>query len=226
MRIIIFMGLPYQGKTTAAKLLYGAMCASKKYQNREVKYISTDIERSRVLRECFPRQETFGYSQEEETLAWKSFIGAIFEFINCSPTNSILILDGTFTEWSKLCELFDTLTVNLDMYASQRLPLIIDLVHIGSQYGEKVWKPTELNLLKDDEVRYAWQNRCQYNKALGIASRIDDSVFNRKLQELRATLKVLVPTCKHFMTSYKGLIYFARHFLPHHPQPELIYKLL
>ena len=69
------MGLPYQGKTTAAHQLVTALKSRPDYKNREIKYISTDLCRAKTLREDFPQQHEFLYTKQEETLAWQRFLG-------------------------------------------------------------------------------------------------------------------------------------------------------
>lgn len=226
MRIFVFMGLPYQGKTTASHLLLTALKSHPDYKNREIKYISTDVCRAKTLREDFPHQHEFLYTKQEETLAWQRFLGEITTFLALSPVNSVLVLDGTFTAWSKLCELLDILTLNIDSFASQRLPLIVDFVHIGSQFGERVWKPSDDKLNSNKKVLRAWFSRCSYNEALGIAARVPDDVFNAKVEELKMTLNTMIPMLRKFMKDYYGLIYFARHFLKHHPNISEINKII
>lgn len=226
MRIFMFMGLPYQGKSTAAKTLKALLQNHSDYKDRDVKIISTDLARSQTLRDLYPDQKEFKYSKREETLAWKHFLCQIIEFLALSPQNSILILDGTFTNWTKIVEVLDTLVMNINSYATPRVPLIIDIVHIGSQYGERIWLPTEEKLNKHPLIARNWQNRCATNESLGIAARVPDEVLRVKIEELRDSMQVLIPTCKHFVKSFHGLLYIARHFLPHHPSIFEVNKLI
>lgn len=226
MRIFMFMGLPYQGKSTAASTLKVLLEHSDEYKNREIMLLSTDVVRSITLRENFPSQNEYTYTKKEETIAWKRYIAKIMEFVAMSPANSVLILDGTFTSWAKIVDVFDALTLNIHSYANTRIPLVIDIVHIGSQYGEKIWLPTDEKLNKDPLVAKNWFNRCAKNESLGIASRIPEEVLRTKIEELRDSMQVLIPTCKHFMKSYHGLLYIARHFLPHHPSLFSLDKLI
>ena len=222
----MFMGLPYQGKSTAACTLRSLLLHHDDYKNREIKVISTDICRSITLREDFPDQDEFKYTKKEETLAWQRFIGQVTLFTALSPANSVLILDGTFTSWAKIVDVLDALTINIHSFADVRLPLIIDIIHVGSQYGEHVWLPTDEKLNKHPLVAKNWFNRCAKNESLGIASRIPDEVLRTKIEELRDSMQVLIPTCKHFMKSFHGLLYIARHFLPHHPSIFSINKII
>lgn len=226
MRIFIVMGLPYQGKTTAAKELFAQLRTYPLYQGREIGYISTDECRGELLKTEYPDDKTYKYSSIQECQSWRLFLGKVVTFLTVSPTNSLLILDGTFTQWSKVCELLDILTVNIEAYASQRLPLVIEFVHIGSQYGEDVWKPTAMALGSSDRICEYWRSRCSFNEAIGLTARVPEQVFERKCEEMQETQKLLVSTCKSFMKSYRGLIYFARHFLRHHPKAREIHKLI
>lgn len=220
------MGLPYQGKTTSAKELFAQLRDHPIYKDRELGYISTDECRGELLKTEYPDDKQYKYTAIQECQSWRIFLAKVVTFLTVSPTNSILILDGTFTQWSKVCELLDILTVNIEAYASQRLPLVIEFVHIGSQYGENVWKPTALTLGSSEKVYNYWKSRCSFNEALGLTPQIPDEVFNKKCEELQESSKLLVSTCKSFMKSYRGLIYFARHFMRHHPKPREIHKLI
>lgn len=222
----MFMGLPYQGKSTAASILRSLLLHHDDYKDREIKLFSTDEARSQVLRMAYPDQEEYQYSKEEETLAWKRFIGQITLFTALSPANSVLILDGTFTSWAKIVDVLDALTMNIHSFAEQRLPLLIDIIHVGSQYGEHLWLPTEEKLNKHPLVAKNWFNRCAKNEAMGIAAKVPDNVLRTKIEELRDSMQVLIPTCKHFMKSFHGLLYIARHFLPHHPSIFSINKII
>lgn len=222
----MFMGLPYQGKSTAASILRSLLLHHDDYKDREIKLFSTDEARSQVLRLAYPDQEEYQYSKEEEALAWKRFIGQITLFTALSPANSVLILDGTFTSWAKIVDVLDALTINIHSFAEQRLPLLIDIIHVGSQYGEHIWLPTDEKLNKHPLVAKNWFNRCAKNEAMGIAAEVPDEVLRTKIEELRDSMQVLIPTCKHFMKSFHGLLYIARHFLPHHPSIFSINKII
>lgn len=226
MRIFMFMGLPYQGKSTAASSLQALLRSHPDYKDRTIKIFSTDLARSQTLKELYPDQKEFKYTKREETLAWKYFIGQIVTFLALSPADSILILDGTFTSWAKIVDVLDTLTMNIESFASPRLPLVLDIVHIGSQYGEHIWLPTDEKINKHPIIARNWQNRCMKNESLGIAARVPEDVLRLKIEELRDSMQVLIPTCKHFMKSFHGLLYIARHFLPHHPSLFTINKLI
>lgn len=226
MRIFVFMGLPYQGKTTAAKELLRQLRYDSIYKDREIGYISTDDCRGEILKTEYPEDKIYKYTSIQECQSWRYFLGQVVEFLTLSPTNSLLVLDGTFTQWSKVCELLDILTVNLESYASQRLPLVVEFVHVGSQYGENVWKPDPVKLETNERIRSIWEVRCQMNESKGLMPTVPEEVFQAKQQELYDTSKLLVSTCKSFMKSYRGLVYFARHFLRHHPKAQEIHKLI
>ena len=146
-------------------------------------------------------------------------------FLTLSPPNGILIIDGTLSQWSKMCELLDILTVNIEAFATQRLPLVIEFVYVGSQYGERMWMPSMLPL-QNETINGRWKSRCMENEAIGLSGEVPEAVLNRKKEEMQETLNMLVSTCKCFMKSYRGLIYFARHFLRHHPKAQEIHKII
>lgn len=227
MRIFIVMGLPYQGKTTAARRLETLLHLDPTYSQREIGYISTDICRGKTLRDDFPEQDRYRYSKQEEALAWNRFLGEITTFLALSPTDSILILDGTFTSWAKFAQVIDLITLNIDSFASQRLPLIVDIIHVGSQYGENLWKPDTEHFEKGKpHVWRAWNNRCSFNDSLGLTSEVPDDVLQTKIHQLKELQSVILSTCKSYMRSYKGLIYFARHFVRHHPSVSELRKFV
>ena len=226
MRIFIFMGLPYQGKTTAATELYRQLKYESIYKDREIGFISTDDCRGKILEDEYPNEDRYKYTAIQECQSWRLFLGEIVDFMSLSPPNSILILDGTFTQWSKICEVLDILTLNIETYANQRLPLIVEFIHIGSQFGENLWKPVPAMLEANSKVQAIWNMRCQLNESRGLMAKVPDEVFDRKVEELRETSKTLISTCKCFMKSYRGLLFIAIHYLRHHPRAREIQKLI
>ena len=225
MRIFMFMGLPYQGKTTAAHTLIQLLEKHPRYRDREFGYISTDNCRSEI-RQWYGTSKPYDYSEREEKDAWELFLHKMMSFLALAPTNSVLILDGTFTSWSKIVDVFDVLTMNIDSYASQRLPLVIDLIHIGSQFGEDIWRPTDLALATNPSVAERWNERCTNNRRNGLTPEIPEEVFHKKFLEMQSTLSLLVSICKKYTTDFRGCIYFARHFLNHHPRRHEIKKII
>lgn len=225
MRIFIVMGLPYQGKTTTARELLAQLRAHPLYQDREIGYVSTDKCRGKLLKEEYPEDKVYKYTAIQEAQAWRVFLAEVVTFLTLSPTNGILIIDGTLSQWSKMCELLDILTVNIEAFATQRLPLVIEFVHVGSQYGERMWMPSMLPL-QNETINSRWKSRCMENEAIGLSGEVPENVLNRKKEEMQETLNMLTSTCKCFMKSYRGLIYFARHFLRHHPKAQEIHKII
>lgn len=221
----MFMGLPYQGKTTAAHTLIQILGHHPVYRDRELGYISTDCCRSE-LRKWYGTDAPYAYSEIEERDTWDLFLHKMRSFLAVAPPDSILILDGTFTNWLKVTDILDALMLNIDAYASQRLPLIVDMVHIGSQYGEDVWRPTELNLAANPKVAARWAQRCLENQKAGLTPEIPESVFKKKFLEMQATMQLLVSICKKYTKDYHGCVYFARHFLNHHPRKFDIKKII
>ena len=221
----MFMGVPYQGKTTAAKTLIQILGQHPVYKNKELGYVSTDCCRS-DLRNWYGTSAPYAYSEIEERDTWDLFLHKMRTFLAVAPVDSILVLDGTFTNWLKVTDILDTLTLNIDSYASQRLPLIVDIIHIGSQYGEDIWRPTELALAADPQVAARWEQRCIMNKKQGLTPEIPESVFNKKFLELQSTMNLMISICKKYTKDYHGCIYFARHFLKHHPRRRDIKKII
>lgn len=207
MKVFLFMGLPYQGKSTIAQNLYNYLPFDV------VTYVSTDGCRSEYWINA-DKEGTFDYSAESEKKSWKLFLDKVKSWVICSPPDSYLILDGTMSNAAHLIELFEALTLNIDFASSI---LVVQIFIVGSTDEKRIWKPVSLDFGDPKEkINTMWKKRCEIKKLQKIDSYVPDQVFANKVIEMRNTLETLPRIVKSFVKQNNKKLICTFSHLPHH----------
>lgn len=210
MKVFLFMGLPYQGKSTIALSLLRFL---QKIQI-DTTYISTDGCRSEYWVNA-KKEGTFDYSEESEAKSWKLFLDKIKSWTICALPSNCLILDGTMTNYYKILDLFDALTLNIDFVADSKL--VIQVFVVGSTEENQIWKPVAADFGDPNtKINNLWKERCELKISQKIDSFVPEVIFNNKVIELRQTLKKLNKVIQSFVQSNNKKLICTISHIPHH----------